>query len=734
MIEADMDNSTTTALRQKIKKQAADILLWKRELAQAQSRLALLEKNVSSGGNVPDDVLYENAELMRKNQSLQAQLNALLTSTSWTLTRPLRRLSALLKGSKTGQEFPVVTGVPATHIPPVSDRHPLILPRSRCLPELSRGRRIFMFSGVPYDDIGGGQRAAQLTRILLQRGEQVVFLHAYRKWEQGQAVPSHVRETGLLHLFLDDVDIEQVVSSCTPGDLAIFEFPHPAFLPYFERFGSIGCRRVFELIDAWDSSLGADWFDANIMDRYIAHSEVVVGTARVLHQQLMAHGRSDALYAPNAANEAIFDRYRQYPVPFEYVSGKRAFLYFGSLYGEWFDWDSLNQAARRCAEDAVFYLIGDPPADIAVEPNVHLLGARQIEALPAYLAHCDAALIPFKPGHISDAVSPIKVFEYIAMGAAVIANRLPEIEGYPNVRIADSAEEFAALCAAPQRADCHEVDTFLIGNSWASRVDVLVPPAAPEKCISAIVLIHNNQSIIARCLRSLQQHGQAYLQEIIVVDNASTDGGADLVRREFPDVTVLTNPDNGCSSGRNLGVAHSSGRFIAFFDSDQWLTGRACFEEALAILTGNPDIGAVGWAGGWFSSGDTLGGPIFDYLPHRGTDTDEYQAFGYRTDMAYLATGGLFLARSTFDGIGGFDEAYDPTCFEDTDLAFALLDKGWRLAYRNFQGVRHQPHQTTQAGGQSDTYKALFKRNSDYFRNKWKHRPEFIFDLPEPLE
>lgn len=703
-------------------------------LVYAGAEVAVTRASIRRATDLAKDLSSYASDVTAQRDELVRQIEQIRTSRSWRLTGPLRRAMTRLRGQVSGPELPMATNPPGADGRFDHLRSELVEVK-RALddlnPAMKAGRRIFVFTGVPFDDIGGGQRAAQLTRVLLERGERVTYVYAYRKWEGGVPVESTFTTEGLNHLFLDRVSSQDIVAEISSNDVAIFEMPHKGFMPYFERFGAVGGRRVFELIDAWDSSLGGDWFDEAVMSKYIAESEIVVGTAKVLRDKLVAAGRNDALYLPNAANERIFDSYKEYARPAEIDASKRALLYFGSLYGEWFDWDAISLAAKRVGHGTNIYLIGDAPAGRVVDSNVHFLGSKNIDELPAYLRHCDAALLPFIPGHISDAVSPIKVFEYLAMGVPVIANALPELEGYPNVFVARDCQHFAELCAADLKADTAKVDSFLMRNSWATRADAIVPPREFGKVISAIVLIHNNARIIERCISSLKLHGQDYLREIIVVDNASTDGGAELVESLFPDVSVVRNPKNGCSSGRNLGVQRASGSTVAFFDSDQWLTNRGSFEEAMSILEGNPRIGAVGWAAGWFSGGEeSMGGPIADYLPARGTLTPEYQELGYRTDIAYLGSGGMFLRRKTFEAVGGFDEAYDPTCFEDTDISFGILNAGYYLAYRDLQGVRHQPHQTTAASAGSESYAALFMKNSHYFKKKWRHRPNYFFNVP----
>jgi len=272
---------------------------------------------------------------------------------------------------------------------------------------------------------------------------------------------------------------------------------------------------------------------------------------------------------------------------------------------------------------------------------------------------------------------------------------------------------------------------FVSRNAWLGHVEAMMQPAYPDS-VSAVVLIHNNRRIIERCVRTMLEHCGNWLHEIVVVDNQSSDGGAELVEELFgghSKVKLVRNQENGCSSGRNLGVKHSTGKYIAFFDSDQWLTAPTCFPESVAILEMDEGVGAIGWNAGWFdATRDDLGGPISDYLPHRGMNSESLVK-GYRDDIGFLGTSCMFMTRDLFERIEGFDTFYDPTCFEDTDICFQIKNAGYSVAFRDLAGVRHQPHQTTGASEGSERYKRLFDRNAAYFREKWKGHPEFFVDL-----
>ena len=596
---------------------------------------------------------------------------------------------------------------------------------------------LVIFAGVPFDDIGGGQRSAQLARCALKSGHKVIYIYAYPKFDfnLNQYVESEINLPGLTHLSLDAITPSELLDLISRRDTILIEFPHPRILPFLDMAKKRGVKTCFELIDDWETSLGGDWFNLDIYREFVAKADAVVGTAKILVQRLVDLSRNDALYLPNAANEYIFDKYKTFSCPEDFPKrGKRTALYFGSLYGDWFAWEYIIAAAIFNSE-LVIILVGDPPENKDLPRNVHFLGPKKIEELPAYLQYSDLALLPFVPGKISDAVSPIKVFEYLFAGKPVVSTRLPEILNYPGVFIANDPQHFAELCSSVSINSeiINKSDIFISKNSWFQRLDKIMERHlfnSYKKTVSAIILIHNNKDIIGRCLETLISHCEHYLYEIIVVDNASTDGGANFVEEAFPCVRVIRNPLNGCSSGRNLGASIAQGNYLAFFDSDQWFTSSVFFDEALTILERDSSIGVVGWAAGWIDrSQSSLGGMIVDSCPNRAMN-DATISCGYRSDICYLGTGGFILPRAVFNATAGFDTFYDPTCFEDTDLSFQIKKAGLKLCYRDLSGIRHQPHQTTQAKSYNDNYEKIFNRNSDYFKQKWNEHPEFFVDYP----
>ena len=91
----------------------------------------------------------------------------------------------------------------------------------------------------------------------------------------------------------------------------------------------------------------------------------------------------------------------------------------------------------------------------------------------------------------------------------------------------------------------------------------------------------------------------------------------------------------------------------------------------------------------------------------------------YRKDIGYLGSGGMMISKQLFNKIGGFDETYDPTCYEDTDISLNIRNHNKEIVYCPYLGIEHLPHQTTKSGSKEHANLILEKGN--YFIKKWKN-------------
>ena len=160
--------------------------------------------------------------------------------------------------------------------------------------------------------------------------------------------------------------------------------------------------------------------------------------------------------------------------------------------------------------------------------------------------------------------------------------------------------------------------------------------------VACIVPLYNGRAFILEALASIAAQTWP-AREVIVVDDGSTDGSADLVAERFPEVRLIRQANGGEARARNRGVAESEADFIAFLDQDDlWLPRR--LEAQMRMLLADP---ALDWAigqhrmvalaqpGAEWARPDFLDRPLPGFLP-----------------------GCMLLRRRTWERVGPFDPSY----------------------------------------------------------------------------
>jgi glycosyltransferase involved in cell wall biosynthesis len=205
---------------------------------------------------------------------------------------------------------------------------------------------------------------------------------------------------------------------------------------------------------------------------------LVVATARTLVERARALGARRVLYLPNACDPEQFESRTSSP-PAEIAALPRPRAVYAGALESWFDADLVRETARLLPRWS-FVLVG--PARAAMPalgglPNVHLLGPRPYESLPALFAGADAGIVPFRLTPMTHAIHPIKVYEYLAAGLAVVSTPMTETAamGAP-IALAATAGEFARALEAgrvPGTAARLERQAYARRNSWDARFAAL---------------------------------------------------------------------------------------------------------------------------------------------------------------------------------------------------------------------------------------------------------------------
>ena len=173
-------------------------------------------------------------------------------------------------------------------------------------------------------------------------------------------------------------------------------------------------------------------------------SDLVITTSMVLQEKKKGWNPNTILVTHgvdfNHFNRAVT---QNLACPEELKNIPRPRLGFFGLIRDWVDVDLLRQIAKK-RQEWHFVLIGDADSSIDLNKyketqNMHFLGRKLYQDLPAFCRHLDLGLIPFKVNELTHAVNPIKLREYLSAGLPVVSTPMPEVKKYDHlVKLADT--------------------------------------------------------------------------------------------------------------------------------------------------------------------------------------------------------------------------------------------------------------------------------------------------------
>ncbi|MCH8153369.1 MAG: glycosyltransferase [Planctomycetes bacterium] len=249
---------------------------------------------------------------------------------------------------------------------------------------------------------------------------------------------------------------------------------------------------VYHCVDHYAANPGVDgpWIES-LERRTLDRSDLVIATSPVLADRL-ARRRPSVQLLPNVADVDLFSRAvtEDLPEP-ECLHGvpRPRLVYLGNLAAYRIDLELLLYLAQR-NPNAHLLLIGViGHGDTHAMPsslkrllackNVHALGVKPREALPAYLRHCDAGLIPFLDNEHTHGSLPLKLWEYVAAGLPVVATDLPNFRELTHLGIVRTASGAGAFNDALQEALSDSSDSrhrrlqIARNHDWKQRIDEL---------------------------------------------------------------------------------------------------------------------------------------------------------------------------------------------------------------------------------------------------------------------
>lgn len=195
--------------------------------------------------------------------------------------------------------------------------------------------------------------------------------------------------------------------------------------------------------------------------------------------------------------------------------------------------------------------------------------------------------------------------------------------------------------------------------------------------ISFIIPVLNGEKYISKCLDSILS--EKFLEdEIIVVDNGSTDGTLKLVSK-YKEVTILQHPGATISTLRNRGAEHANGDFLAFIDSDCTL----CVGWRTAVVNSLTDE-SVHATGSIVDSSDN------STWVERALQSERFMT---KRKINYINSGNFIIRGSIFKEVGGFNESLKTD--EDYDIGARINAKGYNIYHDSAIRVIHSGNAKT---------------------------------------
>ena len=207
--------------------------------------------------------------------------------------------------------------------------------------------------------------------------------------------------------------------------------------------------------------------EANLIER----ANSIIAVSDTLYRRLAKSGKPTRLLTHGVDLE-MFSTPVESELPLLNEIPKPRVGFFGLIDGR-MDWDVVVPLAKRMPEIS-FVFAGPVDASAGELPqleNIHFIGRVDYRQLPAFVAGLQALVLPYRPGELSEAISPLKLKEYLATGKPIVSAPIAEARRWSHeLRIASSLEQWVGALTLGQfdamRAEKSPANSFLADESW----------------------------------------------------------------------------------------------------------------------------------------------------------------------------------------------------------------------------------------------------------------------------
>jgi len=747
-------------------------------VAERDSAVAVAERDsaVAARDSAVAVAVAERDSAVAARDSAVAVVNLVWQSASWRLTRPLRFVARLARYSLTDEDRQRLTQALRQRyhrLPlPVSVKRVVSFVFHNVVSKTVRALRRSVFRASPFrpasikparhaanspDYILWGiidwhfrhQRPQQLAVALANTGRRVLYISSnFTDDEQADFEVEALDDAGLLFqvkLFVKGAPVIyasaprlETVAQLSASIGEVLEWANCKQIvslvqhPFWLNVASVlpNSRLIYDCMDHHEGfGNNADSL-MQLEKSLLSSADLTITTSSWLDNAVAPHARRRAL----VRNAGDYDHFCRAPDSvYRDPQGRRIIGYYGAI-AEWFDLDLIGAVAMQYPECCVL-LIGSDTVNartrLAKFRNITFTGEMSYSQLPYYLYSFDVCLLPFKVIPLTLATNPVKIYEYLSAGKPVVVVDLPEMTQFEGLVYA-AADKDAFLVAVGTVLSQPEPDAlvqqrkaFAQGQTWRHRAEALMQHAesgAHDPKVSVVVVTYNNLDFTRACLASLDEYSQYENLEVVVVDNASSDGSQEFLSNwaigKDSRKLIVNKQNRGFAAANNQGLEVATGDYLVILNNDTYVT-HGWVRTLVRHLERDKTIGLIGPVTnniGNEAKIDIAYSNMAEMLLKSAAFTRRHigQTFPLRTAAFFC----VMMPRTTYSRVGTLDEVFGRGFFEDDDYCRRIEQLDLRIVCAEDVFVHHHLSASFNKFKSQDRRK-LFEDNKKIYEAKW---------------
>lgn len=313
-------------------------------------------------------------------------------------------------------------------------------------------------------------------------------------------VKTYKEESNNLYLFnfsnikLNKILMEELSKCSKPKYLQIYSTNWELSIKNMESYLAQGFKLIYEYVDDLSPDIsGTKELPRAITEKFeyaMTHDDVYVAvTAKKLYDEVIKRRENDknVVYSTNGVDYDFFQKFDadyKFEPEFQEILDKKKpiIMYYGSM-AKWFDYELVRKIDKLDRYSIVFFGVryDDSLKESGIEEldNVYFLGAREYKVLKYYARCADVMTIPFKINSVTEATSPVKIFEYMALHKPIVITDLNECRQYESVMIGHTYDEFIenldrALEKANDKKYINLLDKEAKDNDWSYKAKAII--------------------------------------------------------------------------------------------------------------------------------------------------------------------------------------------------------------------------------------------------------------------